>query len=191
MFGLLKKEKKLKEKSFVTKIYESEISYDKDKVLKLLDVNRSTMENVGYMKTTYFKEQNILLYKEFKFLLNSCQTFYAQLAKANGYSSWNIISSWFQRYDKGNFHDTHIHFPIENHWNCVFYLDCNRKSSNMIILEPGYPYANTNQRFAIKPKDGGCVAFPGHIPHFVEPNPSDNRLILSTNLEFIKGGKDV
>ena len=64
-------------------------------------------------------------------------------------------------------------------------------SSNMIILEPGYPYANTNQRFAIKPKDGGCVAFPGHIPHFVEPNPSDNRLILSTNLEFIKGGKNV
>ena len=70
MFGLLKKEKKLKEKSFVTKIYEGEISYDKDKVLKLLDVNKSTMDDVGYMKTTYFKERNILLYKEFKFLLN-------------------------------------------------------------------------------------------------------------------------
>mgnify|MGYP001483149427 FL=1 len=135
MFGLLKKEKKLKEKIFSTKIYEGEISYDKDKVLKLLDVNKSTMDDVGYMKTTYFKERNILLYKEFKFLLNSCQTFYGQLAKANGYSSWNIISSWFQKYDKGNFHDTHIHFPLENHWNCVFYLDCNRKSSNMIILE--------------------------------------------------------
>ena len=191
MFGLLKRNKELKERSFITKIFEGEISYNKKQLLKILNGNKTTLDDVGYMKTTYFKERNILLQEEFGFLLDSCQVFYGQLAKANGYTSWNIISSWFQRYDKGNFHDTHIHFALEDHWNCVFYLDCNSGSSNMVLLEPGYPYANTNQRFAIEPKDGGCVAFPGHIPHFVEPNPSDNRLILSTNLEFIKGGKNV
>ena len=35
-----------------------------------------------------------------------------------------------------------------------------------------------------KPKIGKCVAFPGHLPHFVEPNTSDKRIILSTNLEY-------
>ena len=59
----------------------------------------------------------------------------------------------------------------------------------MVILEPGYPYVNSNQRVMIKPEIGRCVAFPGYIPHFVEPNKSDRRIIMSTNLEFLKGGE--
>ena len=92
MFGLLKRNKELKERSFITKIFEGEISYNKKQLLKILNENETTLDDVGYMKTTYFKERNILLQKEFGFLLDSCQVFYGRLAKANGYTSWNIIS---------------------------------------------------------------------------------------------------
>ena len=179
--------KKIKSHEFKTTIYESKIEFDHKRLMGLIDYEN--LENVGYMKTTYFKEKNILLLPAFKFLLDSCQTFYGQVAKENNYTSWNILSSWFQRYDKGDFHDTHIHFPLEDNWNFVFYIDCKEDSSNMVILEPGYPYVNSNQRVMIKPEIGRCVAFPGYIPHFVEPNKSDRRIIMSTNLEFLKGGK--
>ena len=183
------KDSKLKEHSFVTKVYESQITFDYKKLMSLLD--NESMEKFPYMKTTYFKEKNILLREEFKFLLNSCQQFYKEVAQQNNYTSWNIITSWVQRYDTGDFHDTHIHFPLENHWNFIFYLDCKENSSNMVVLEPGYPYVNDNKRITIKPKIGGCVAFPGHIPHFVEPNKTDKRIILSSILEYLKGGKNV
>jgi len=173
-----------KEHSFVTKVYESQIIFDRNKLMSLLD--NESMEKYPYLKTTYFKEKNILLKNEFKFLLDSCQKFHGEVAKQNNYISWKVITSWVQRYDKGDFHDTHIHIPLENHWNFVFYLDCNENSSNMVILEPGYPYVNGNKRIIVKPKIGGCVSFPGHMPHFVEPNISDKRIILSSNLEFSK-----
>ena len=56
------------------------------------------------------------------------------------------------------------------------------------MLEPGYPYVNEGKRVSIKPKIGGCVAFPGYMPHFVEPNSSDKRIALSSNLEYFKKG---
>ena len=171
-----------KSHSFVTKIYESHITFDYEKLMSLL--NNENMEKVPYLKTTHFKEKNILLKDKFKFLLESCQKFYDEVARQNNYTSWNIIESWVQRYDRGDFHDTHIHFPLANHWSFVFYLDCKEDSSNLVVLEPGYPYINEGKKVNIKPKIGKCVAFPGHLPHFVEPNTSDKRIILSTNLEY-------
>ena len=173
----------------MTKVYESQISFDYERLILLLD--KEDMEKLPYMKTTFFKEKNILLKSKFKFLLDSCQKFYEGVARDNNYTSWNIVESWVQRYDRGDFHNTHIHSTWADHWNFVFYLDCKEDSSNMIVLEPGYPYVNDNKRITIKPKIGGCVAFPGHIPHFVEPNTSDRRIILSSNLEYLKGGNNV
>ncbi len=181
----------MKSHSFVTKIYESQITFDYERLMLLLD--KEDVEKFPYMKTTYFKEKNILLKREFKFLLDSCQKFYNEVAKENNYISWNVMISWVQRYDKGDFHDTHIHSTLENHWNFVFYLNCKEDSSRIVVLEPGYPYVNEGKRVSIKPKIGGCVAFPGYMPHFVEPNISDRRIVLSSNLEFFKKGgkKDV
>ena len=82
--------KKIKSHQFKTTIYESKIEFDHKKLMGLIDYEN--LENVGYMKTTYFKEKNILLFPEFKFLLDSCQTFYGQVAKENNYTSWNILS---------------------------------------------------------------------------------------------------
>ena len=63
----------MKSHSFVTKIYESQITFDYERLMLLLD--KEDIEKFPYMKTTYFKEKNILLKREFKFLLDSCQKF--------------------------------------------------------------------------------------------------------------------
>jgi len=178
----------MKAHSFVTKIYESQITFDYKRLMLLLD--KEDMDKAPYMKTTFFKEKNILLKSRFKFLLDSCQKFYEEVARDNNYTSWIVGGSWIQRYDRGDFHDTHIHSTSANHWNFVFYLDCKEDSSRIIVLEPGYPYVDMRRRVGIKPKIGGCVAFPGYVPHFVEPNISDKRVVLSSNLAFSKeGGK--
>ena len=172
----------MKSYSFVTKVYESEITFDHKKLMQVL--KKEKIEKFPYLHTTFFREKNILIQEQFKFLLGSCRKFYNEIAKEKNYTSWKLQESWIQRYDKGEFHDTHLHISLEHHWNFVFYLDCKEDSSNMVILEPGYPYVNWRMQVVIKPKIGRCVAFPGHLPHFVEPNPSDKRIILSTNLEY-------
>ena len=174
----------MKSHSFVTKIYESQITFDYERLTLLLD--KEDMDKARHMKTTFFKEKNILLQSRFKFLLDSCQKFYKEVAIDNNYISWIIVGSWIQRYDRGDFHGTHIHSASLNHWNFVFYLDCKEDSSSMIVLNPGYPYVDMDKRIRIKPKIGGCVAFPGYVPHCVEPNISDKRIVLSSNLAFSK-----
>tara|TARA_R100001143_G_scaffold5764_1_gene8465 strand:- start:194 stop:742 length:549 start_codon:yes stop_codon:yes gene_type:complete len=174
---------------FTTKVYEGRISFDQNKVLRLLKSLDNIMQESNYMRTTFLKEKNILLYKDFKFLLDSCTLFYNYVAQENSYKTGKVTASWFQIYDKGNFHDTHIHNisnRVYDFWNFIFYINCPAHSSNTIILEPGYPYIDSNKRLTIKPTVGGCVGFPGHLPHFVEPNRSSRRIILSSNVEFRK-----
>jgi len=174
---------------FKTKIYEGHISFNQNKVLQLLKSRDNIISREKYMSTSYLKEKNILLCKGFEFLLEECKSFYNYVAKENNYKTVRVTSSWFQIYDKGDFHDTHIH-DISNRvyhfWNFIFYIECSTNSSNTIILEPGYPYIDSNKRIAIKPTIGGCVGFPGHLPHYVEPSHSDKRVILSSNVEFKK-----
>ena len=166
---------------FKTEVYEGHISFDQKKILRLL-------KSILYVCKSYFKEKNILLRKDFEFLLEECKLFYNYVAAKNNYKTANVYSSWFQIYNKGDFHDTHIH-DLSNRasyfWSFIFYIKCPTNSSNTIILEPGHPYIDNN-RVTIKPSVGGCVAFPGHIPHYVEPNRSDKRIVLSSNVEFKK-----
>ena len=60
---------------FKTKIYEGYISFDPKKVLKLLKAADPIIQADDYMRTSFFKEKNILLYKDFKFLLDKCHLF--------------------------------------------------------------------------------------------------------------------
>ena len=172
---------------FKTEIYEGHISFDQKKILRVLKLMNNIVSREKYMRTSYFKEKNILLHKNFEFLLEQCKLFYNYVAAKNNYKTVSVYSSWFQIYDKGDFHDTHIH-DISNRvfhfWNFIFYIKCSKNSSNTIILEPGYPYIDSNSRITIKPMIGRCVAFPGHVPHYVEPNHSGKRIVLSSNVEF-------
>tara|TARA_R110000824_G_scaffold251400_1_gene440068 strand:- start:118 stop:666 length:549 start_codon:yes stop_codon:yes gene_type:complete len=172
---------------FKTQIYEGHISFDQKKVLQTLKSADPIIQQGTYMRTSFLKEKNILLYTDFKFLLDKCHLFFNYVAQENKCKKIKVTSSWFQIYAKEEFHDTHIHNlsgRIHQSWNFLFYIDCPKDSSNTIILEPGYPYIDSNKRITIKPTVGGCVAFPGYLPHFVEPNKSNKRIILSCNVEF-------
>jgi hypothetical protein len=172
---------------FKTKIYEGYISFDPKKVLKLLKAADPIIQADDYMRTSFFKEKNILLYKDFKFLLDECHLFFNYVAQENNYKEGKVVSSWFQIYRKGDFHHTHIHnisTRTRKSWNFIFYIECPKNSSNTIILEPGYPYIDNTTPISITPTVGKCVAFPGHIPHFVEPNKSNQRTILSCNVDY-------
>ena len=174
---------------FKTEVYEGHISFNQKKILQLLKLMGNVISREKYMHTSYRKEKNILPRKGFEFLLEECKLFYNYVAARNNYKTLKLVSSWFQIYDKGDFHNTHIH-DLSNHashfWSFIFYIKCTKNSSNTIILEPGYPYINYNNHITIKPIVGGCVAFPGHFPHYVEPNRSGKRVILSSNVEFKK-----
>ena len=178
----------LKEYQFITSVIEGSIEFDSDESRNKIN-SSGLLEDFPYMKTSYFKEKNLLLMDEFSLLLKSCQTFYSRVAKKFNFDTYDIMSSWIQTYDIGKFHDTHIHYPLKDNWNFVFFLDCDENSSNLVICEPGYPYVNNGNRTTIKPEIGKCVAFPGYLPHFVEPNKEKRRTILSSNLQFYRKGK--
>tara|TARA_R110000824_G_scaffold14799_4_gene62670 strand:+ start:1854 stop:2402 length:549 start_codon:yes stop_codon:yes gene_type:complete len=180
--------KMIKTHEFRTAVYEGHISFNQKKVLKILKSADHIIQPDVYMKTSFFKEKNILLYKDFKFLLDKCGLFFNYVAQQEKYKKLKVVASWFQIYQKGDFHQTHVHNTsslTHKSWNFIFYIDCPKHSSKTIILEPGYPYIDQASPVAITPTVGGCVAFPGYIPHFVEPNKSSKRIILSCNVDFI------
>ena len=167
---------------FITKVYQGEITFTHKHLMKL--IKNEDFETCVYMKTTFFKINNILEKKKYDFLLKACSDFINKVGQDNNYTSWKIHNSWFQSYDKGHFHDTHSHSMDKDNWNFIFYLNANKDSSDLVVLQPGYPYINEDKRLVIKPKTFLAVAFPGHLPHFVEPNKDDKRIVLSCNIEF-------
>lgn len=78
---------------FKTIIYEGHISFDQKRVLKLLKSADPIIKQSDYMRTSFFKEKNILLYKDFKFLLNQCHLFFDYVAQENKYKEGKVISS--------------------------------------------------------------------------------------------------
>lgn len=168
--------------SFVTKVYQGEIIFNHNHLMKL--IKNEDFQTCVYMKTTFFKFNNILEKKQYDFLLKTCSDFINKVGQDNSYTSWIIHNSWFQIYHKGHFHDTHSHSMDKDNWNFIFYLNANKNASDLVVLQPGYPYINEDKRLTIKPKTFLAVAFPGHLPHFVEPNKDDKRIVLSCNVEF-------
>ena len=173
--------------TFETRIYQSFIDIDEESIKNELKEN--FFENYEYVKTSFWKIKHILSEPNLEFLNKAAREFFQEVGSSEKYSIFEIMNSWIQIYDKGHFHDTHSHFMDKDNWNFVFFLNADDDSSKLVILEPGYPYINNNKRVYIKPKTGLCVAFPGYLPHFVEPNKSENRIILSANVQYNQGAR--
>ena len=56
---------------FKTQIYEGHISFDQKKVLQTLKSADPIIQQGTYMRTSFLKEKNILLYTDFKKFLSS------------------------------------------------------------------------------------------------------------------------
>jgi hypothetical protein len=65
----------------------------------------------------------------------------------------------------------------------VLYVSETKNSSNTCFFNPGYPYVHTHE-YISKPKKGKIILFDKAIPHSVEPNKDEERLIVSGNIVF-------
>lgn len=86
------------------------------------------------------------------------------------------------------------YIPIHNHGDVpisgVLYLKSFEKCGDIIFQDPSWivkqhwPF-NTGTSFRFKPEDGDLYLFPGWLPHYTEPNRTDeDRIILSFNMVF-------
>lgn len=166
---------------FVTSFYEIDLDFNNQNIIKYIENYSFEKRDI---KTTFFDNNKILddeRLTDLKELINyHCAVFAEKVLLKNNF---NIKESWFQYYDNNNYHPTHIHGVEEQNYSLIFYVQCSESSSNTVFFNPGYPYV-PEQKIIIKPKQSKLIFFPGYIPHCVEPNKDNERLILSANVDF-------
>ena len=87
---------------------------------------------------------------------------------------------WVQKYLKYGHHAVHTHHPKDKSF--VWFIEGNKKSSPVSFYDVGYPYVDINSPKDFKFIPGTLLLFPGYMPHEVRPNKSNDRLIVSGNL---------
>jgi hypothetical protein len=166
-------------RTFDISFYEMKVDYDLTQVLDYLKLKHMHKEN---MLTSFFEHKNILQKEELKEFKNHVDThiniFVRNVLNKNNFT---CESSWFQIYEVDSFHPIHIHGVCENEWSLIYYMNATEKSSDTYIYLPGYPY-NPGQRKKIKSEINKFVFFPSYLPHEVQPNKDNERVILSANI---------
>ena len=103
--------------------------------------------------------------------------------RLNKTDEYNLLHTWIQKYNKKDWHQTHIHNPMEGDYSFIYYIECSDKSSfNIFILD--YPYI-MEELIHVVVKKGRCVIFKGGIPHEVRSNNDNVRKVVSGNIKFI------
>tara|TARA_B100000073_G_C23326838_1_gene409099 strand:- start:10 stop:513 length:504 start_codon:yes stop_codon:yes gene_type:complete len=97
---------------------------------------------------------------------------------------YNLLHTWIQKYNKKDWHQTHIHNPTEGDYSFIYYIECSDKSSPTTFYTPGHPYIMEDPIHVVA-KKGRCVIFKGGIPHEVRPNNDNVRKVVSGNIKFI------
>jgi len=132
--------------------------------------------------TTYFHTSNILNYPELnKFKEELLQYFVSFSGKFLNANKITIEDSWVQYYTSNQFHSTHVHGTVEkNKYSFIFYIQTSEQSAKTVFNGPGYPYIHSDE-IKILPKTNKLVIFDSHLPHYVEFNKDEQRIILSGN----------
>ena len=156
--------------SFKLKIIEYSISYTEEFYNYVRDYPLNKFE---YNNNSFYIKQ-----KEDQELLKQVDTYVKPIADEHNSV---LDNTWIQHYDKGHFHDLHIHGSGE-FLSFIWYIDCTENSSSTTFFNQGYPYIETH-KLIIKPKKNKFILFDGTIPHLVSPNKDTTRLIVSGNLK--------
>ena len=100
-----------------------------------------------------------------------------------------IHSSWFSKFDSGNYAHLHNHGPADI--SGVYYVKVPENSSNLYFetpnrhLETSVVFNELAERSELQPREGMLVLFPGWLQHGVVPSMSDKtRVSMSFNLSF-------
>lgn len=103
-----------------------------------------------------------------------------------------IRSMWGNINPKGGYNLTHVH---PSGWmSCVYYVNVPENSSGITFEDPRPAKIMDFQQsclrddnyFTHQPITGDLVIFPSWLPHFVNPNPTDDlRISISFNVELM------
>ena len=86
-----------------------------------------------------------------------------------------IKESWGLIYSKGDFAESHTHFPYL--FSFAYFLNTNYNHPPL-VFDKIFP-----DLIQIKPSEGALVIFPSYVNHFVPENEiNDERIIISGNL---------
>ena len=117
--------------------------------------------------------------------LRQLDPFFKEVGIYLGYKKYGLVKAWIQHYEKGHFHDLHTHESIKDFYSFSYIIDCTEDSSHLNLYNPGYPYLSYYAK-KIKPEIGLCTLFPCFLPHSVDPNKDNVRLIVSGNIKWQK-----
>ena len=171
----------INKRNFDVSFYELELEFNNFNVLNYLRNCKMTKEE---MLTTYYENKNVLEEKGLEDFKNHIYSHLNLFAK-NVIKKEKVIlkDSWFQAYEQNSYHPIHIHGVREKDWSLIYYIQVSPSSAKTIIYMPGYPYVPELKK-AVIPKKDKLVLFPSYLPHQVEPNKDNDRIILSANLEI-------
>ena len=89
-----------------------------------------------------------------------------------------FADTWIARYKKGDYTKEHNHTPAV--FSFVYFVKCPPGSTPLLFT------ASTSQQ--MKAEEGRVVIFPGCMYHYVPKNKSDDRVVMSGNLQFLHDG---
>jgi len=89
-----------------------------------------------------------------------------------------FADTWIARYKKGDHTTQHNHTPAV--FSFVYFVKCPPGSTPLLFT------GSTFQQ--MKAEEGKVVIFPGCMYHYVPKNKSDDRVVMSGNLQFLHSG---
>jgi len=172
----------INKRTFDISFYEIELSFDNSKIINYLKNHQMTKES---MLTTYYESKNVLEEKELNEFKNYIYS-HVNLFVKDVLKKEKVVfkESWFQAYEKNSYHALHVHENKEKDWSLIYYIQVSSDSAKTIMHLPGFPYVPDIRKYII-PKKDLLVLFPSYLPHQVELNQDNERIILSANLEII------
>ncbi len=102
-------------------------------------------------------------------------------------TNYNIISSWFALFKRGNY--AHIHNHGDADIAGVYYFKKSGDDGNLFFCTPNKAEDTSilfkKGRVVTNPKEGEFILFPGYLDHGVQTNDTDEeRVSLSFNIYF-------
>jgi uncharacterized protein (TIGR02466 family) len=96
---------------------------------------------------------------------------------------------WVNINGSGAYNRPHNHPKTD--LSAVYYLKCSRNAGDLVLARTDCgTYGNLfnnlpdGREFVVTPEEGKLVLFPGHLWHWVEPNPSnEDRISITFNIE--------
>ena len=132
--------------------------------------------------TSYFINRNIIEEQSLQNYKNELIKYINIAGEVLNFYFDRFTRSWFQKYEKINYHPLHTHGSEEGLFCCIHYIQTSDKSANTNFYTPGWPYVcNEESKISIKPKNNKLIVFPSYLPHEVEINKDKTRLIFSAN----------